>query len=182
MTASITGAGISSALAFVPGTRDTWISTGGEEWLREKGDSFSEDGGHTWTAFQGTEGVSFRHMAWISPQCGWAGSFNSSPTEGGVFKFIGNLSSPSTLNDNHLNPFEFTIYPNPTSSTVTIGLNIPPEKNSILTIFNLSGQQLISRLLTEPLTNVDMSGLVSGVYFVKVSDYKTVQVVKFVKQ
>jgi hypothetical protein len=76
------------------------------------------------------------------------------------------------------------IYPNPAYTTITIELpNISkPQKNTTLTIYNINGQALLSRQITEPIINVDVSGLVSGVYIVKVMDERTVQVGKFVKQ
>ena len=75
-----------------------------------------------------------------------------------------------------------TVYPNPSSTSITISIPTTPTKNTFLTIFNINGQQLIQRQITEPIINVDVSGLVSGVYFVKLSNDKTMQVGKFVKQ
>jgi hypothetical protein len=46
---------------------------------------------------------------------------------------------------------------------------------------NLSGQQLITRQITEPKTQIDISTLPSGVYIVKVIGEKGVQVGKFLK-
>jgi hypothetical protein len=51
-----------------------------------------------------------------------------------------------------------------------------------MTIFNINGQQIIMRQITEQQTVVDVSGLPQGVYFVKVSNERTVMVGKFVKQ
>jgi hypothetical protein len=47
---------------------------------------------------------------------------------------------------------------------------------------NLNGQELISRLITEPKTIIDISTLPSGIYFVRVTGEKTVEVGKFIKQ
>jgi len=76
------------------------------------------------------------------------------------------------------------IYPNPTSTIITIELpNISkPQKNTFLTLHNLNGQALLSRQITEPIINVDVFGLVSGVYFVRVVNDRTVMVGKVVKQ
>jgi hypothetical protein len=76
-----------------------------------------------------------------------------------------------------------TIYPNPVSTNIIIG--IPSNKalkSTFLAIYNLNGQPLITRRMMEPVTVVDVSGWVSGVYFVKVTDNKSVMVGKFVKQ
>jgi hypothetical protein len=75
-----------------------------------------------------------------------------------------------------------TIYPNPSSTQITIELPTTPQKNTILTIYNLNGQQFLSQHITEPQTLVDISGLTSGVYFVKVVDDEKVMMGKVVKQ
>jgi len=75
----------------------------------------------------------------------------------------------------------FSIYPNPTSTTITISTPTTPIKNTFMTIFNINGQQLLSRQITEQQTVVDVSALSQGVYFVKVSDERTVKVGKFIK-
>ena len=74
------------------------------------------------------------------------------------------------------------IYPNPSSTHITIELPATPQKNTSLTIYNLNGQQLITQAITEPQTVVDVSGLTSGVYFVKVKDDKKVMVQKVIKK
>jgi hypothetical protein len=76
------------------------------------------------------------------------------------------------------------IYPNPAYTNITIELpNISnPQTNTTLTIYNINGQQLFKRQIKEPIINVDVSGLVSGVHFVKVSDDKTMMVGKVVKR
>jgi hypothetical protein len=46
----------------------------------------------------------------------------------------------------------------------------------------MEGQQLITRQLTEPKTQIDISNLPSGVYFVRVTNDKTVEVGKITKE
>jgi hypothetical protein len=74
------------------------------------------------------------------------------------------------------------IYPNPASNAITISTPTTTLKNTHLTIYNINGQVILSRQITEQQTVVDVSGLSQGVYFVKVADNRTVQVEKFVKQ
>lgn len=76
------------------------------------------------------------------------------------------------------------IYPNPSSINITIELpNITTQqKNTTLTIYNLAGQQILWRLITEPQTVLDLSGLSSGIYFVKLMSDNGVMVGKFVKE
>jgi hypothetical protein len=79
-------------------------------------------------------------------------------------------------------PPAFYIYPNPASTTITISTPTTPNKNTSLTICNISGQQLISRQITEQQTIVDVSWLPQGVYIVKVTDESEVQVGKIIRQ
>jgi len=76
----------------------------------------------------------------------------------------------------------FSIYPNPASTIITIETPITPDNNTFMTIFNINGQALLSRQINDPIINVDVSGLPQGIYFVKVSDDRTVMVWKFVVQ
>jgi hypothetical protein len=76
----------------------------------------------------------------------------------------------------------FSIHPNPASTQITLETYTTPQKNTFLTIFNINGQQLKSRQITEPQTVVDVSGLPQGIYFVRVKDDKTVQVGKIIRQ
>ncbi len=74
------------------------------------------------------------------------------------------------------------IYPNPASSLITISTPAKPDKNTFMTIYNISGQQLIQRQITEQQTVVDVSGLPQGVYFLRIRMDTTVQMGKFVKE
>ena len=73
------------------------------------------------------------------------------------------------------------IYPNPSSLVITIGLSTTPDKNTTLAIFNLNGQALLSRQITEQQTVIDVSGLPQGVYLVRVIENDGVMVTKFIK-
>lgn len=73
---------------------------------------------------------------------------------------------------------EISIYPNPASTHITI--EIPYQGQ--LSVLNLQGQELIIHQIEEQKTRIDISTLPSGVYLVKVTGEKGVQVVKFVKQ
>lgn len=73
---------------------------------------------------------------------------------------------------------EINIFPNPTSTSITI---VTPTKGS-LSVLNMSGQQLLQQAISEPITTIDISSLPSGVYFVRVTGERTVQMGKVVKQ
>jgi photosystem II stability/assembly factor-like uncharacterized protein len=86
-----TGPVYATDLVYVPGTENTWVSSGASI---NTGSSYSFDGGHTWTDFLGTQGARYMQMTWVNNHCGWAGGVNVSATENGAYKFIGMLRPP----------------------------------------------------------------------------------------
>jgi hypothetical protein len=86
-----TGPVYATDLVYVPGTPNTWVSSGS---TGSMGSSYSFDGGHTWNAFLGTDGAAYMQMTWLNNHCGWAGGVNTSATENGAYKFIGLLRPP----------------------------------------------------------------------------------------
>jgi len=60
----------------------------------------------------------------------------------------------------------FSIYPNPSSTFITVETPVVPIKSQLY-ILNLNGQQLITQQITKPLTNIDISTLRNGVYLVE---------------
>jgi hypothetical protein len=73
----------------------------------------------------------------------------------------------------------FKAYPNPVSNVLNI------EYTSDLTsvsVFNLLGQQVLTKKVTATSTQIDMSGLNAGTYLVKVSSEKASKTVKVVKR
>jgi len=74
------------------------------------------------------------------------------------------------------------IYPNPSSTQITVELPNTPQKNALLTIYNMNARQMLTTKITEQKTVVDISGLPKGFYFIKVSDDQTMMVGKLVKK
>lgn len=75
-----------------------------------------------------------------------------------------------------------SIYPNPASSTITIETSATPNNNTFMTLNNLSGQQMIRQQMTEQQTTINILDLPQGIYFVKVSNERMVEVQKIIKQ
>jgi hypothetical protein len=91
-------------------------------------------------------------------------------------------SGTTAINDLSVTDGNFIIYPNPSASQITIKTPATSQKNSILSIYNFRGQLITTLQKTEQLTTIDISNLTSGVYFVRMTDERTVQVEKFVKK
>ena len=80
------------------------------------------------------------------------------------------------------NSEEIIIFPNPSSNYITIELPNTPQKNTFLTIYGLGSQEFITRQITDQKSVIDISGIPTGFYFVKVADERTVMVGKVVKK
>jgi len=73
------------------------------------------------------------------------------------------------------------IYPNPSSDNLVIETSAMP-KNSQLSILNLSGQHPITCQITETKTQIDITNLPSSVYFMRLTNVKTLEVSKLIKK
>lgn len=73
------------------------------------------------------------------------------------------------------------IYPNPANSLIYIEIH-GNNSNSLISVFDFQGRIFMDRQVTLPHTEVDVSELNAGVYFVKVISDDGVKVDKFVKQ
>ena len=83
------------------------------------------------------------------------------------------MSEPRTLT--------FSVYPNPATNRISI-VTSSVSFTGQLSITNLNGRELITQPISEPKTVIDISDLPAGVYIVKLTNNKTVEVWKFVRQ
>ena len=73
------------------------------------------------------------------------------------------------------------LYPNPVSDKLVISLPTY-NGNTKLSIFNVSGEKVLERQITDYKTQLDISALPRGVYFMRLQDEKMVEVGKMVKK
>lgn len=71
------------------------------------------------------------------------------------------------------------VYPNPCSDRFTIDNLI---QNSILSVYDMQGQLLFKEITGGQKTDIDISGFVKGVYFLRLIDEKTNRVIKIIKE
>jgi PKD repeat protein len=88
-TLTSTGNFYTSDFCYVPGTTSTYISTGSDYSTPFMGSSYSTDDGANWTTIIDTS--QFLALGFADNRHGWAGSFNTSATVGGMWKYTGNL-------------------------------------------------------------------------------------------
>ncbi|MDD5570512.1 MAG: T9SS type A sorting domain-containing protein [Bacteroidales bacterium] len=75
----------------------------------------------------------------------------------------------------------FELYPNPANTEITMETS-HTTKESILTICSIGGQELIRQKIKNSKTQIDISNLTNGLYFVKLITEKTVEVRKIIKE
>jgi photosystem II stability/assembly factor-like uncharacterized protein len=76
---------------------------------------------------------------------------------------------------------ELLLFPNPANDQIFIELPPVLSKSSFY-LYNLNGQTLITKPLKENKSQIDISKLESGIYFVKVINDKGVGYGKFIKE
>jgi photosystem II stability/assembly factor-like uncharacterized protein len=89
-----TGNTFTNDYAYVPGTPNTYVSTGADVDNDAAGVTYSFDGGHTWLDMTATLGTQFLATGWVNDSTGWAGGFNEDASTGGMYKFDGKLAEP----------------------------------------------------------------------------------------
>lgn len=87
--------------------------------------------------------------------------------------------SSSSLGEENNESNEMILYPNPTNGTVTFNLTTPKE--SVISVYTLTGQQIIEVPIFNSLT-IDMSNYENGVYFVQLRNEKEVYTKRISKQ
>ena len=143
-------------IAYVPGTANTYISTGSSPGFT--GSSYSTDGGLTWTAIDA--GNQRGKLAFLNSTTGWAGQFSDGPggTEG-ILKFSGNLNLGVS---NNAVKAGLQIYPNPATDVVNISAK---QEIKNINIIDLSGKRVKSLI---PSNQINVSSLAKGTYILQV--------------
>jgi hypothetical protein len=136
----------------------------------------SIDGGNNW--FLMTSGTTNMLMSvyFTDSDTGYSVGDNGTilkTNDGGGF-FVG-------LNDLSPKSNQIKIYPDPASNQITIETS-ETAANSQLSIMNLNGEEVLTHSIIKPKTQIDISNLPSGIYFVRMTNDRNVEVGKFVKQ
>ena len=96
-----------------------------------------------------------------------------------VSMFLDNLIWASDLATGEFNSSKFAYYPNPVKNV----LNLSYEQNiTDVVVYNLLGQEIITKKFNANQTQVDMSGLAGGTYIVKVTANNTNKTFKVIKE
>ncbi|UFK96634.1 T9SS type A sorting domain-containing protein [Kaistella faecalis] len=151
-------------IAYVPGTANTYVSTGiSSNAPQGVGSSYTTDGGLNWTIIDnipGIDGGQRGKVSFLNPTTGWAGFFSDGPTGSeGIFKFSGNLAlgvSDNTVKSN------LKVYPNPATDIVNVSSN---KKIENITVIDMTGKKVQS---FKAGNQINVSSLPKGTYILQV--------------
>ncbi len=158
-TVTPTGPFLTNDMCYVPGTDNTFVSTGAA--TGATGASYSYDGGHSWTKFVGTDSIQFLALAFVNDHCGWSGGFNTSATVKGMNKYVGHLVPTTTLNPiSNLvaQPFDNTVHLSWTAPATT------PLSYNVYRNDTLIGNSPILSYHDAPVANGQQNYCVTAVY------------------
>ncbi len=146
-------------ITYVPGTENTYVSTGINAGAPAyMGSSYSTDGGLTWTAIDAEEQRGT--VQFLNPTTGWAGQFSNGPGgTTGILKFNGNLNL--SVSDASVKS-ALKVYPNPAADIVTVKAE---KAIKGVTVIDLTGKKVQSFKADE---QINVSRLAKGVYILQV--------------
>ena len=150
----------------------------------------SVDGGTTWTQisqFTAASNVSngTNAYSYVIPSTSNNVKFALLASDGAVDDledydfFIDNLKVDVALSNASFNANSFSFYPNPVKDVLTLSYDTEIQKVSV---FNLLGQEVITKSINANLGQIDMSALSEGTYLVKVTADNATKTIKVIKQ
>jgi gluconolactonase len=89
-------------------------------------------------------------------------------------------SNPNRVNSISYQPLD-KLYPNPVKDKFTIELTALKEKTK-LSIFNINGQEVMEQQITDIKTEIDVSNLPTGLYFLRLKNCNLIETGKIVKE
>ena len=87
-----------------------------------------------------------------------------------------NISTGTNTNPLENNPPEYTIYPNPANDVLNINIDNDFASDYRYSVFDIYGRVFIDT--NENQTSIDISGLNSGIYFIRISNSRGVNTSK----
>ena len=154
-------------ISFVPGTTSTWFDVASSP---SNGSSRSVNDCASFVNVD-TGSVQFLSVSFFDSNTGWAGSFNMSATDDGIYKW-----NPAVLTD-VANPSEaklddIVIYPVPAVNSINIQFGKLDDENMTIKMYNSVGELVMSRqikAISNDLQQIDVSDKGAGMYFINIT-------------
>ncbi len=155
-------------ISYVPGTASRWFNVAS---FPSNGSSYSIDDCSSMINVD-TGSVQFTSVSFFDVNTGWAGSFNTSPTLDGIYKWDPSVLSTTGIdNQNVLD--EITVYPVPSRNIVNVQLGKIEDENVIINIYNVLGDKVLSKqikAISNDIVKLDLSDNDAGLYFVNIQN------------
>ncbi len=151
---------------FVPGTSAMWVDVSSGPGI---GSSYSLNDCASFINID-TGSVQYTTVRFYDINTGWAGGFNTSASDGGIYKW--NYSVIVGQEEPLKTSTEINVYPNPTNGLINIDFGSVSNSNAEVSVYNIIGAQVLS-LQTEvqqgKAAQIDLSSCNTGIYFVSVT-------------
>jgi hypothetical protein len=170
-------------LAFVPGTASTWVDVAS---YPSNGSTYTTNDGATFLNID-SGSVAFTSVDFLDANTGWAGSFNVSATDDGIYKWNPAVWSTTGVgNGGNSEAGNISVYPVPSSNIVNVGIGEITDENITINVYNVVGAKVMSletKTISHDFIQLDFSDKEAGFYFVDVinSGKKTTKKVSIVK-
>jgi hypothetical protein len=149
----------------VPGTASMWVDVSAGPGI---GSSYSNNDCSSFLNID-TGSVQYTTVTFYDLNTGWAGGFNVSASDGGIYKW--NSSVIVGKDDPAEIPESIDIYPNPSNGTFTINLSHLNTATANIEVYNLLGELVFSEQaqpLAVPIHRVDLNTIQNGIYMVNI--------------
>lgn len=154
-------------LAYVKGTHSMWIDVSASQ--NSIGSVYSND---DCISFKNIDSgsVPYFSVAFLDSLTGWAGGFNASSSDGGIYKWNPTYDLTTDVNPIPSVNQNIKLYPNPTSDLVTVEFSTPLEASATITVYNLLGEKvrIFKAASGDNSASVSISGVGSGMYILTV--------------
>ncbi len=153
-------------LSTVPGTPSTWVDVSAGPGI---GSSYSNDDCSSFLDID-TGSVQYTCVKFYDINTGWAGGFNTSASDGGIYKWNSTLVTSSPAPVKQLS--EISIYPNPTNNFVTIKFPHAVNAQASVDVYNIMGVKVFTETIQSGsnTARLDMSVFSNGVYLLIIND------------
>ncbi|MCX6294709.1 MAG: C10 family peptidase [Bacteroidetes bacterium] len=152
-------------ISYVPGTASRWFDVAS---YPSNGSSYSIDDCASMLNVD-TGSVQFTAVSFFDVNTGWAGSFNTSPTVDGIYKWDPSVLTATNIEDQKLD--DVLVYPVPSKNIVNIQLGKIEEENMSIEVYNMLGEKVISKQIkavSKDVIQLDLSDKDAGLYFVNI--------------
>jgi hypothetical protein len=121
-------------------------------------------------------GNGYFYLTNINPGGGGVGggSYNFTLNQEGIFE----IAKPSTNIEELSSNINFSVTPNPSNGNFSIEFELKPNELTTCTIYNIVGEKVYESALTENVSNINLSGVTKGIYYITIKSGKSVKTQK----